>query len=560
MVSTINKVTLHIFTYYWKTLYMTSFKSLSIRFKILLIPIVGSVGFAIYLFTSLLTMSEIVEDLDRSYAVEYQFLQASEFGLVQLEKIKETLGNAATMGEDDLLETADGYAEAFRERVVESYDIDKENVVFFKQLLNDFNTYYSHASTLSREMVDGSINFDTLGERSEGMAAELDNVQQNLNAFQSEKNKDFNNAFESVRDKVQSTSTVGITIGFITILLLFAVAIPIASSIRKSLRRVSASLQNIAQDNGDLTVRLTADYDDEIGDLVFWFNSFIEKLQGVIKDVVDTAVPLAKTANKIHTLSEQTIESFKRQSDSVLLSRNSVDEMSHRVADITSNAAEAVSSARNANDEARNGKAVVDKTVDEIRQLANVVTESSDIVNMLQEDTNKVNVVLEVIRGIADQTNLLALNAAIEAARAGEQGRGFAVVADEVRNLASRTQESTEEINNILAQLQSASSKAVATMESSKTGVETSVESANQAGESLLEIASAIEVISGMNDAIASSTEQQTEVSNAMVSHVEDIQMCADEASNASIEIAETSDELTDLSSKLEAIALQFKV
>ena len=155
---------------------------------------------------------------------------------------------------------------------------------------------------------------------------------------------------------------------------------------------------------------------------------------------------------------------------------------------------------------------------------------------------------------------MLALNAAIEAARAGEQGRGFAVVADEVRNLASRTQESTQEINNILAQLQGAAGKAVTTMEGSKAGVEASVESANQAGESLLEITSAIEVISEMNDAIARSTEQQTEVAGIMVNNVEDIQKCADEASNASSEIAIASNELTELASKLEAIALQFKV
>ncbi len=505
-------------------------------------------------------MSQIVKDLDRAYGVEYQFLQTSEFGLVHLDKIKETLGNAATMGETDLLETSDEYAEAFRNKLIESYNIDKENVTFLKQLLSEFNTYYLHASTLSKEMVDGTMDFETLGERSEQMTTELNGVQLKLNNFQSEKNKAFNNAFELVKEKVQSTSTIGITIGSVTILLLFAVAVPIASSICGSLNNIISSLKNIAQDNGDLTVRLTTKYKDEIGDLVFWFNSFVEKLQGVIKDVVNTAMPLAQTANKIQNLSGQTIDSFTRQSDSVSSSRHSVEEMSNRVADITSNAADAVSSARKASNEARNGKEVVDKTVAEIRQLANVVTESSEIINQLQDDTNKVNLVLEVIRGIADQTNLLALNAAIEAARAGEQGRGFAVVADEVRNLASRTQDSTQEINQILAQLQSAASKAVTTMESSKSGVEASVESANQAGESLLEIASAIEVISAMNDAIATSTKQQTEVSAIMVNHVEDIQSCADEASNASVEIADASNELTELASKLEAIALQFKV
>jgi methyl-accepting chemotaxis protein len=539
---------------------MPSFSALSIRFKILFIPVVGAVGFTLYLFTSLLTMSQIVKDLDRAYAVEYQFLQTSEFGLVHLDKIKDTLSNAATMGEADLLETSDKYAEEFRNNITESYNIDREHIGFLRQLLSEFDTYYLHASTLSKEMVDGTIDFESLGVRSQQMTKELDAVQQKLNNFQSDKSQDFNNAFESVREQVQSTSTIGITVGSVTILLLFAVAVPIASSICKNLKNVISSLQNIAQDNGDLTVRLTTDYKDEIGDLVFWFNSFIEKLQGVIKDVVNTAMPLAQTANKIQNLSGQTIDSFKRQSDSVSSSRHSVEEMSQQVAGITSNAADAVSSAKNANNEARNGKEVVDKTVAEIRQLANVVTESSEIINQLQEDTSKVNLVLEVIRGIAEQTNLLALNAAIEAARAGEQGRGFAVVADEVRNLASRTQESTQEINQILAQLQSAASKAVTTMESSKTGVEASVESANQAGESLLEIASAIEVISEMNDAIATSTQQQTEVSGIMVNHVEDIQKCADEASNASSEIADASNELTALASKLEAIALQFKV
>ena len=234
-------------------------------------------------------------------------------------------------------------------------------------------------------MVEGTIDFETLGDRSEQMSKELDGVQLKLNNFQSEKNKGFNDAFESVREDVQSTSTIGIVVGTITILLLFAVALPIASSICKSLQNVISSLKNIAQDNGDLTVRLTTKYKDEIGDLVFWFNSFIEKLQGVIKDVVNTAMPLAQTANKIQTLSGHTLDSFKRQSDSVSSSRHSVEEMSHSVADITSNAADAVSSARNANNEASNGKEVVDKTVAEIRLLANVVNESSEIVNQLKK-------------------------------------------------------------------------------------------------------------------------------------------------------------------------------
>ena len=539
---------------------MTSFKSLSVQYKILLIPIVGALGFCIYLVISLMAMSEIVEKLDQAYKVEYKLLQTSEFSLVRLDKIKETLGNAATLGEQDLLDVANKYADEIRDKIRQTMTGDKENTPFLRSLIVDFDNYYKEAFNLSKEMIDGTADFATIGQRSKEMSSKLTALQEELNTFQNERYASFTQSFESVSEKAESTSTLGVIVGVITIVLLFAVAVPIASTIRSSLKDIIDSMQDIAQENGDLTVRLTTESKDEIGDLVFWFNSFIEKLQGVIKNVVDTALPLAETANTISRLSSKTIDSFKRQSDSVIQSRQSVEEMSHSVAEITTNAADAADAARNANSEAEKGKAVVEQTVNGIRELADNVSQASETINQLQEDTNRVNVVLEVIRGIAEQTNLLALNAAIEAARAGEQGRGFAVVADEVRNLASRTQESTEEINQMLEQLQSAASKAVTMMESSQASVEQGVKSANDAGESLVVITETVNTIADMNGAIAVATEEQHQVSGLMVGHVEDIQACADEASTASNEIAEASEQLSRLASELEAVARQFKV
>jgi len=539
---------------------MDSFKTLSVKRKILLIPIVGALGFCIYLAISLIAMSQIVTKLDQAYTIDYRLLQTSEFSLVHLDKIKETLGNAATMGEAEMLATANKYAAELRDKIQETIRFDKRNAGFLRSLNKDFDEYFKGAYQLSKEMIEGTADFSVIGKRSQSISGQLNALVKKLDTFQNERYAAFTDAFESVNEQAESTSTVGVIVGVVTIILLFAVAIPIATAIRTSLKEVIDSMQDIAQENGDLTVRLVTQSKDEIGDLVFWFNSFIEKLQGVIKHVVDTALPLADTSNKIQQLSQQTISSFQRQSDTVVQSRQSVEEMSASVADITTNAADAADAARNANNEADKGKEVVEKTVQGIRDLAETVSQSSETINQLQEDTNRVNVVLEVIRGIAEQTNLLALNAAIEAARAGEQGRGFAVVADEVRNLASRTQESTQEINQMLEQLQSAATKAVSMMESSRASVEVSVASANEAGESLVVITETVNTIADMNGAIAVATEEQHQVSGLMVGHVEDIQSCADEASIASSEIAEVSDHLSKLASELEAVARQFKV
>lgn len=530
------------------------------RYKILLIPIVGAIGFCVYLAITLLAMSNIVKQLDGAYRVEYQLLQTSEYSLVRLDKLKETLGNAATMGEADLLDTANKYAQETRDKLNQNIQSDKENASYLQTLLGDFNEYYQLAFALSKEMVDGTADFSTLGQRSQEMTDKLTRLQVKLNAFRSERYVSFTNAFESVNEEAESTSNTGIIVGVVTILFLFAVAIPVAKTISTSLRDIIESMKDIAQENGDLTVRLSTNSKDEMGDLVFWFNSFIEKLQGVIKNVVDTALPLAETASMISKLSNSAIDSFNRQSESVIQSRQSVEEMSQSVAEITTNAADAADAAKNANTEADKGKKVVEQTVTGIRDLADNVTQAAEAINQLQEDTNRVNLVLEVIRGIAEQTNLLALNAAIEAARAGEQGRGFAVVADEVRNLASRTQESTEEINQMLGQLQSAAKKAVTMMDNSRASVEVSVKTANEAGNSLVVITEAVNVISDMNGAIAVATEEQHQVSGLMVGHVEDIQSCANEAFEASNEIAGVSEKLTKLASELELVARQFKV
>jgi len=535
-------------------------KNLSIQFKILLIPIVGVIGLLVYLAITFSTMSTAEKLLGHAQKIEFPMLQVADKSLVTLDKIKETLGNAATTGEAELLVSANELAVELRDRLTKSQELSSENRATLKTMLRSFEHYYTTASGLSKELVDGTADFSTLGERSKVMASELATIQQQLNTFQTEQANAFDSALAQVISSSQRASTIGLIVAIVTITILFAVAIPISNAIKYNIREIIDSMKNIAQDNGDLTVRLKSNSNDDIGELVYWFNNFIEKLQGVISDVVKTALPLAQTAATIKELSQQSMVTFDNQKQSVEHSQSSVEDMTHSVSSITTNAASAAEAAVNANIESERGKKVVESTVNDIRELATNINDSAETILKLEQDTNRVNVVLEVIKGIAEQTNLLALNAAIEAARAGEQGRGFAVVADEVRNLASRTQESTEEINLMLGQLQSAAQAAVSMMDLSKKKVDTSVESANIAGESLVVITDAVNTIADMNSAIASETEAQQNTSQLMVSHVDDIQTCTDEAVAASTEIANVSEQLSNLATDLEHIARQFKV
>ena len=409
-------------------------------------------------------------------------------------------------------------------------------------------------------MLDETIDFSTVGESSTKMSKLLADLQENLKSFNQRRSQDFLQAFVTVEEDTESTNSIGIIIGMTTIVLLFAVAIPISLSIKSSLTDIIGSMKNIAEEDGDLTVRITTQNQDEIGDLVFWFNSFIVKLHNAIDQTVGTAKPLAKAADTIRELTHRSQIIFEEQQASAEQSKLSVEEMNQSVERISQNAQQASESAGEATTEANKGFEVVQETVSSISQLADNITDSSTAVNKLEQGSNKVNVVLEVIKGIAEQTNLLALNAAIEAARAGEQGRGFAVVADEVRNLASRTQESTEEINVILDELKSAADDAVSKMELSQNMAENSVTNANLAGDSIQGITTKIVKIDKMNQEIADDTKYQSEVSHSLVKKVSAIQEKTSESNKASAQLDEASSQLSELAGVLETITSQFKV
>ena len=533
---------------------------LSVAKKIFLIPIIGAVSFILFVFINSYISTQNANQLENAKSIDFPALQLSTTALVSIEKVRDTLAGAVTTGDADALELASTSATTVQQSLKKIQQMDPALSTEVAVILNEFETYYRLAYGITQSMLDGTADFARLNDSLDQMNTTYDTVTTELNAFKQQRADVFDMAFTDYSEAQQFLMYLGIIMGLVTTIILFATAWPIVSEIRGSLQQVVLSLRNIAEENGDLTVRIDSNSKDEIGELVTYFNRFMARLQNVVKDIVDTTLPLSDLAQNLNSLTSDTNRTIANQQDSATQAKSAVDDMNHSVNQVASNAAEASTAANEAALAADEGKRVVGDTVASIESLAQNVAETSEVIQKLENDSNQVGAVLDVIKGIAEQTNLLALNAAIEAARAGEQGRGFAVVADEVRTLASRTQQSTEEIQNTIERLQSAAQSAVLVMNSGNDRARESVDAANKAGHSLDSINNTIKMISQMNAQIAQSTDSQQATSKNIVDSVDAIFQRTEETSNNSQKLESASAELADLATGLKAIARQFKV
>lgn len=365
-------------------------------------------------------------------------------------------------------------------------------------------------------------------------------------------------AFAAISEMKSSIFTSAIAVILVMLSIAAAAGFFFANSLTKPLLLLKETVGTIERES-DLTRRVNITSKDEIGDMATSLNSMLDKFQNIVQQVGGSTAQLSAAAEEMSAVTMQTSQGIQEQQSQTDQLATAMNEMAATVQEVARHAMEAAGAASTANAESATGRQVVNNAVNTIDSLSEAIARAADAIQRVEADSDRIGTVLDVIRGIAEQTNLLALNAAIEAARAGEQGRGFAVVADEVRTLAGRTQASTQEIQKMIESLQAGSKEAVHLMGQSREQAQSGVEQTAKAGDALSSIADEVSRINDMNTQIASAAEEQSAVAEEINLNVVTINQVADESAQGAEQTARASEELAKLAADLQQMVAQFK-
>lgn len=528
---------------------MQFFRELKILYKIYTILAIALLSFVINLSISISSISKNQILLKSMQDTAIHLVNLSSENVTTWQRIDESYTQSVSFADEDLINDAVQLINGLLKNLDSIKHLKPEfsDISSLKAKVQQYNVL---AKEISEGFINETIDFQAAQGKIDKKAQLFKDVSAKLTLKKENAAKYFNSLVDETVTNSSESQTMSISVGITLLALMTLMSIIIAKSINRSVVSLDSSLKVLADGEGDLTNQIEVVSQDELGSVVIHFNKFTQLLRGIVKEVVDVVDPLTLSAEQLTTKVQQVDSNIKNQSEIAEVTKQSMVEMQHSVADIAKSAAEAANAAGAGETEVNEGMNNVQRSLNVSGELSEEIRNASNVINQLAADSQNMNQILDVINGIAEQTNLLALNAAIEAARAGEQGRGFAVVADEVRNLASRTALSTTEIRELLDKLISAATQSVNSMELASEKASNNEEISRNVDSSLNTIKTQIGHISSMNSQIATATEEQSSVAETVVNNIEDMY------SSFSLTTAAV-DEIGEVAQQLDGNALQ---
>ncbi len=538
-------------------------KNLSLTAKLSLVPAVALVGLVLYVVYTSLQLSATDSRLVLLETRSYPTLEKADAVIFQFSRVPALLNNAVAAGEPGILDEA--------REVLQQIDSQQQALASLLseqrqqlQALSDWRKavrdYADNALAASTKLIDGSASFDDLRPSLDRMASDLAQAQKLGSDFRAQAYDDFQQTLVQTREANAATTRLGIILSLVLVVLVSLGAWLVIRSVMVNIRGVITSLQSIARGDGDLTQRVNVESNDEIGAMIELFNSFLDKLQRTIRQIIEAANPLGQVSKELYKLTQGSEENAKSQ-------QHHTDSITRDILTMTGSIQEVAQRSRQASDEANSAARQAATAREHVGSLSTGISDLGDSVmgavkamEQLEEETQEVGSVLTVIRSIAEQTNLLALNAAIEAARAGEQGRGFAVVADEVRNLAQKTAASTAEIQQIIQRLQNSANTVLNVMTSNGEKSRASIERSIEATQLLEAIARTVNQIDELNAGIAQFTQEQIGLSSSIQQETQVLQQDAQATANGAEATARLGEQLVSTGDHLRAATGQFRV
>ncbi|NCO71625.1 MULTISPECIES: methyl-accepting chemotaxis protein [Shewanella] len=539
---------------------MNWFSNMSIFKKVGLIFVLSVIIFAVNLGISTVAINKNRDTLSFMETKVAQRVELANQNVIFVQRLDELYTQSVSFADEDLLGNAMKTFSSLKDNLTNLSTIDQPESALLSQLSNSLDEYNTMTLSLARGMLDGNIDMADVGQISQKKAKIFESLTNGITAYKADKVAEFSSTIKEAGDRSEQSLYLSLGIGVALLVFMALSTISIARAISGAAGDVANSLGELADGKGNLRHQLTVVGTDELGQVSSNFNRFLRLLAESIQSVVSVTKPLLDSASSLKERMAVATKATKQQSHDAKTVHMSMEEMRHSVNDISHSAQQAAEAAQVAEREATEGLAVVQRTVRISQELNSGIELASNSINELAKDTESVGSILNVITSIAEQTNLLALNAAIEAARAGEHGRGFAVVADEVRALASKTADATKEIRGVLEKLKVAAESSVSTMDVAIAKSSENERYAKDTGAALSSIQSKIVSINSMNTHIAAATEQQSLVAAHVANNVVEMNASFDQTLGILAQVQGISEGLDGFANELSHATSQFKL